>query len=174
VQSNFMLAIRMQRTGRKGHSQFRVVVQDSQFSPSSGRVVAYLGSYNPHSKTTTLDKQKVATYLKNGARPSERVVKLLKNEGVDLPGWVATTEPKARAIRNQDKLRRNRPAEQAEPKENLTADAETVEPTAEVTKPEIAEDVPAEQTDDVDQNSSKDIEAEPKSASDSKDSETES
>jgi hypothetical protein len=35
-----MLAIRMQRTGRKGHAMFRVVVQDSRLTPSSGRVVA--------------------------------------------------------------------------------------------------------------------------------------
>lgn len=135
-----MLAIRMQRTGRKGHSQFRVVVQDSQFSPSSGRVVAYLGSYNPHSKTTTLDKQKAAIYLKNGAKPSERVVKLLKNEGVDLPDWVTKTEPKSRAIRNQDKLRRNRPAEEVTPEETPTTETEEVEAAPEVENMEDSSD----------------------------------
>ena len=44
-----MLAIRMQRTGRKGHAMFRVVVQESRLTPTSGRVVAMLGSYDPHS-----------------------------------------------------------------------------------------------------------------------------
>ena len=35
-----MLAIRMQRTGRKGHAQFRVIVQESRRTPTSGNVVA--------------------------------------------------------------------------------------------------------------------------------------
>ena len=52
-----MLAIRMQRTGRKGHAMFRMVVQDSRQTPTSGRVVATLGSYDPHTKTSTLNKE---------------------------------------------------------------------------------------------------------------------
>ncbi|MDB5161160.1 MAG: rpsP [Candidatus Saccharibacteria bacterium] len=120
-----MLAIRMQRTGRKGHAQFRVVVQDSRFSPSSGRVVEYLGSYDPHTKATTLDKQKATTYLSNGARPSERVVRLLTAEGVKLPGWVEKPAKKERAIRNTEKLRRNRPEE---PKAETPAEAEPEAP----------------------------------------------
>jgi|SRR5665213_585726 len=110
-----MLTIRMQRTGRKGHAQFRVIVQDSRFSPDSGRVVAQLGSYNPHTKATILDKEKAQGYLNNGAQPSDRVVALLKKEGLKLPDWVSESAPKSRAIRNQDKLRRNRPAEPATP-----------------------------------------------------------
>jgi small subunit ribosomal protein S16 len=129
-----MLAIRMQRTGRKGHAQFRVVVQDSRFSPTSGRVVEYLGSYNPHTKTTTLDKEKAQTYLSNGAQPSDRVVILLKQEGVKLPAWVKEPSKHERTIRNPEKLRRNRPAEPA---------AET--PAAEIPVDETAES-PVEET----------------------------
>ena len=61
-----MLTIRMQRTGRKGHAMFRVVVQDSRQTPTSGKVVAPLGSYDPHAKTVILNKEKAAFYL--GAR----------------------------------------------------------------------------------------------------------
>lgn len=107
-----MLVIRMQRTGRKGHAQFRVVVQDSRRTPTSGNIVAALGSYNPHTKTTTLDKEKAATFLSNGAQPSDRVARLLKSEGVELPKWVKLPDNKTRAIRNTEKLRRNRPAEE--------------------------------------------------------------
>ena len=129
-----MLAIRMQRTGRKGHTQFRVVVQDSRFSPDSGRVVAYLGSYDPHSKTTTLDKEKAQTYLGNGAQPSDRVAMLLKKEGLKLPNWVSEPTARTRSIRNQDKLRRNRPAEEV-----------VEEPTNEEASPEAAERTSAEE-----------------------------
>lgn len=117
-----MLVIRMQRTGRKGHAQFRVVVQDSRRTPTSGRVVATLGSYNPHAKTTTLDTEKAVKFLTNGAQPSDRVARLLKAQGVELPSWVKLPAgDKTRAIRNSDKLRKNRPVE---------------EPAAEVAEPE--------------------------------------
>jgi small subunit ribosomal protein S16 len=108
-----MLAIRMQRTGRKGHAMFRVVVQDARRTPSSGRVVAQLGSYDPHTKTVILEKEKATQYLQNGAQPSERVVRLLQAEGVDLPKWVTLPTNKTRGIRNPDKLRKNQPKEEA-------------------------------------------------------------
>src|ERR1700755_2953844 len=104
-----MLAIRMQRTGRKGHAMFRVVVQDSRITPTSGKVVAMLGSYDPHAKTTSLDKEKAAAFLKNGAQPSERVAFLLKSEGVKLPSWVEVDTKKAGKLRNPEKLRKNQP-----------------------------------------------------------------
>jgi small subunit ribosomal protein S16 len=111
-----MLAIRLQRTGRSGHAQFRVIVQDSRFSPKSGRVTAYLGSYDPHSKVSTLDKEKAADYLNHGAQPSDRVALLLKSEGVKLPDWVKLEQSKTkRAIRNPEKLRRNRPTGEPAP-----------------------------------------------------------
>ena len=56
-----MLVIRLQRTGRKGHAQFCIVVQDSRRTPTSGAIVAALGSYNPHDKTVILDKEKTTT-----------------------------------------------------------------------------------------------------------------
>lgn len=110
-----MLVIRFQRTGRKGHAQFRVVVQDSRRTPSSGRVVALLGSYDPHTKETTLNKERAQHYLDNGAQPSDRVVVLFKKEGVKLPNWVKDATQKAGKLRNPDKLRKNRPAEEVAP-----------------------------------------------------------
>jgi small subunit ribosomal protein S16 len=130
-----MLAIRMQRAGRKGHAQFRVVVQDSRFNPKSGRVVAYVGSYDPHTKAATLDSEKVAKYLENGAQPSERVARLLQKEGVKLPKWATLSAPKKRDVRNADKRRSTRPAEEAPaPAESP---AETSEPAAEASEPEV-------------------------------------
>lgn len=111
-----MLAIRMQRLGRKGHPTYRVVVQDSRQTPTSGKVVAMLGSYDPHTKQTTLVKEKSQLFLDNGAQPSERVVKLLVNEGIKLPKWVKEPTRQSRDIRNLEKLRKNRPAE-PQPKE---------------------------------------------------------
>jgi small subunit ribosomal protein S16 len=125
-----MLAIRMQRTGRKGHAMFRVVVQESRVTPTSGKVIALLGSYDPHAKTTTLDKAKAETFLKNGAQPSERAASLLKREGVALPEWVVVNGGKAGKLRNAEKLRKHQPKE--EPKaEEPAAEASAKEPAAE-------------------------------------------
>lgn len=120
-----MLAIRMQRTGRKGHAQFRVVVQDSRLTPTSGRHVALLGSYDPHAKTTTLVKEKAEYYLSHGAQPSDRVVRLFEREGVALPAWVAKATKRKGAIRNPEKLRRNQPKAEAPVVEAEAAETET-------------------------------------------------
>ena len=136
-----MLVIRLQRTGRSGHAQFRYVVQDRRFSPSKGRVVAYLGNYDPHTKTSTVDGAKASQYLSNGAQPSDRVAALLQKEGVKLPGWVKVKQPKERATRNPEKRRSSAPAQPlAEPPaEEATPEEAPVEEAA----PETPTEAPA-------------------------------
>ena len=106
-----MLSIRMQRIGRKGHPTYRIVVQDSRQAPTSGKFVASLGSYDPHTKVSSLQKDRASFYLENGAQPTDRVVRLLNEEKVRLPKWVKQPTKQKRAIKNPEKLRRNRPAE---------------------------------------------------------------
>jgi small subunit ribosomal protein S16 len=130
-----MLAIRMQRTGRRGHAMFRMVVQDARRTPTSGNIVASLGSYDPHAKTIILDKDKAGFYLEHGAKPSERAARLLKNEGVKLPKWLELEGKKSGKIRNLEKLRRNRPAGELAP---------AAEPAVEATETPTAEAAPAE------------------------------
>ncbi|MNH50008.1 30S ribosomal protein S16 [compost metagenome] len=107
-----MLAIRLQRVGRKGYPVYRLAVQESQRHPSSGRVVAYVGSYNPHTKDANVQVEVAQKYLDNGAQPTPRVVKLLKDAGVKLPTWVKDTAPKTKTIKNAEKLRKNQPKEE--------------------------------------------------------------
>lgn len=109
-----MLSIRLQRLGRKGYPVYRVAVQEAQRHPSSGRVVAYVGSYNPHTKEVRFDKEKTELYLKNGAQPSPHVVKLMVQEKIALPAWVKVQGKKDKKLRNPDKLRRNRAPEPAD------------------------------------------------------------
>jgi small subunit ribosomal protein S16 len=132
-----MLTIRMQRTGRKGHAMFRVVVQDSRQAPTSGKTVALLGSYDPHSKAASLNKEKAAFYLEHGAQPSDRAAYLLKKEGVKLPKWVKEPAKKERAVRNAEKRRSTAPEQPAE--EPAEAATETPE--------ESPAEAPAENTD---------------------------
>lgn len=120
-----MLAIRLQRKGRKGHAQFRVIVQESRLSPKSGRVVANLGAYDPHTKVATLDTEKAEYYLTNGAQPSDRVVRIFTFEKVKMPSWVEVTDKQSRSVRNPEKLRKNMPKEEAPAAEAETAPEET-------------------------------------------------
>lgn len=109
-----MLAIRLQRLGRKAYPVYRIAVQEAQRHPSSGRVVAYVGNYNPHTKDVKVNTEKAQKYLDNGAQPTPRVVKLLKAEGVKMPKWVKEFEGgKQKAIKHSDKLRKNQPKEEA-------------------------------------------------------------
>ncbi len=107
-----MLVIRMQRTGRKGHAMFRLVVQDSRQTPSSGKVVAQLGHYDPHNKELVIDKDKASKFLSDGAQPSNRAALLMKKEGIKLPSWVKLDEPLQKSTKNLEKLRKNRPVEE--------------------------------------------------------------
>ncbi len=144
-----MLAIRMQRTGRRGHAMFRVVVQDSRLTPTSGKVVARLGSYDPHAKSTILDKEKAAFYLEHGAQPSDRIARLFKSEGVKLPDWVKLPSDRKRTVRNPDKRRSTRPpepeAEQQAAEEPAAAKEPAEEkPDAEASDETSKKDEPAE------------------------------
>lgn len=107
-----MLAIRLQRLGRKAKPVYRLAVQESQRHPSSGRVVAYVGSYNPHTKETNLNTERVEYYLGNGAQPTPRVVRILSDQKVKLPSWVKDVSKKEGKLRNPDKLRKNQPKEE--------------------------------------------------------------
>lgn len=125
-----MLAIRLQRLGRAGYPTYRLAVQESQRHPSSGRVVAYVGNYNPHTKDANIQVETAQKYLDNGAQPTPRVAKLLKEAGVKLPKWVKeASNDKQKSIRNAEKLRKNQPkeevVEEAEaPAEEATENAE--------------------------------------------------
>lgn len=108
-----MLAIRLQRLGRKDYPVYRLAVQESQRHPSSGRVVAYVGNYNPHTKTANVQVELAQKYLDNGAQPSPRVVKLLKDAGVKLPSWVKEHNGvMQKSTKKADKLRKHQPKEE--------------------------------------------------------------
>ncbi len=126
-----MLVIRLQRTGRSGHAMFRIVAQDSRRSPKSGKVVALLGNYDPHSKKVNLDKETTVKYLTNGAQPSDRIIRLLKAEAVKLPKWAEPSPAKKKAVRNPEKRRSTAP----EPTEKPVVEESVVETAADQEQP---------------------------------------
>ncbi len=84
-----MLAIRMTRHGTKKRPFYHIVVADSR-SPRDGRFIEKLGTYNPllpreHEQRLTMEKERIAHWLKVGARPSDRVAKFLANAELMKP-----------------------------------------------------------------------------------------
>lgn len=142
-----MLAIRLQRTGRKGHAQYKLIVQDARFSPKSGKVVNYLGDYNPHTKQANFNKELADKYLQNGAQPSDRVASILVASGVKLPKWYTASPKQQKSIKSPEKMRKNRPAGSPEPtKEEASSDEESppeeAEPTSQTDIEKIEEAEP--------------------------------
>ena len=67
-----MLAIRLQRTGRKHEPTFRVVLTDSKNGPKSGKYLENLGWYDTRikNKSEQLDAEKIKHWVSKGAKLS--------------------------------------------------------------------------------------------------------
>ena len=74
-----MVKIRLQRVGKKKAPFYHIVVADSK-SPREGKIIEKIGSYNPMTDpaTVVLDNEKVATWIKNGAKPTDTVKALIE------------------------------------------------------------------------------------------------
>ena len=71
--------MRLKRMGKKRNPIYRIVVADAR-SPRDGRIVEKIGTYDPMTNPATinLDKEKVATWIKNGAKPTDTVKALIE------------------------------------------------------------------------------------------------
>lgn len=92
-----MVVIRLARQGRAKYPVYRIVAADSRRS-ATGKFVAILGHYNPHTKELSVKHEDAKHYLANGAQPSNSVIKLFIKEGIDMPAWakLKTKAPKAK------------------------------------------------------------------------------
>ena len=72
-----MVKIRLQREGKKKAPFYHIVVADSK-SPRDGKIIEKIGTYDPMTKPSTivLNQEKVAQWIKNGAKPTDTVKKL--------------------------------------------------------------------------------------------------
>jgi len=81
-----MLVIRMARAGTKKRPFYHIVLADSR-SPRDGRFIERLGYFNPllpkdKEERLKLDYEKVKDWMKQGAQPSDRVMRFLDKAGV--------------------------------------------------------------------------------------------
>ena len=76
-----MVKIRLQRVGKKKAPFYHIVVADSK-SPRDGKIIEQIGTYNPMTDPSevNLDKEKVEKWIKNGAKPTDTVRRLIETK----------------------------------------------------------------------------------------------
>lgn len=75
-----MVKIRLTRRGSKKRPFYRIVAADVR-APRDGKFLEILGYFDPTKDPQVLkvDEEKVKTWIKNGAQPTNRVKKLISN-----------------------------------------------------------------------------------------------
>ena len=79
-----MLKLRLTRLGRKKVPFYRIAAMEA-LSRRVGKVVAYLGTFNPlaeEGKQVVLKEEEILKYLSNGAQPTETVKSILTKAGI--------------------------------------------------------------------------------------------
>ena len=142
------LKIRLSRGGSKKRPFYRIVVAEAA-APRDGRYVERIGHYNPmvakdNDQRLVIDGKRVKHWIGLGAKPTERVQKLLSSLSLTAPVEMRD-QPKKSA---PGKKRAEREAEEAAAAEAAAAEAPAEatpaeEATAEAEAP--AEETPAEE-----------------------------
>ncbi len=107
--------LRLMRMGKKKQPTYRVVAADSR-SPRDGRFIEAVGVYAPRGRSSSdrdaivqIDDAKVLRWLSQGAKPTDRVERLLTQTGTlerfrtgavaaDIPAGDASEVPDAEAV----------------------------------------------------------------------------
>lgn len=95
-----MLAIKLQRIGKKGQASFRIVVQEKR-SKLNGRSVEDLGWFNPHTDQFNLKAENAKSWLSKGAQPTDSAFNLMVKAGI-IPGPKRAVHGKGKKIESKE------------------------------------------------------------------------
>ena len=76
-----MLKLRLKRMGRKKQPTYRLVVMENT-SRRNGRPVEQVGYYNPLTKESHFDIEKIRKWLGYGVKPTQTVQDLLRKANI--------------------------------------------------------------------------------------------
>jgi len=132
------LKIRLARGGAKKRPYYRIVVAEAS-APRDGRFVERVGSYNPmvpkdHPERLSLDSERAMYWISKGAKPTERVEKMMAQLGlIEAP-----------ALREQPK--KSAPGKKRQEREAEAAEAAAAAAEAAAAEAAQTEETPAEET----------------------------
>ena len=76
-----MLKLRLKRTGRKRFPSYRLVIMENT-TRRDGRPIEEVGYYNPITKRSKFESEKIKKWLGYGVKPTETVFHLLKKADI--------------------------------------------------------------------------------------------
>jgi|TARA_B110000444_G_scaffold154670_1_gene144774 small subunit ribosomal protein S16 len=76
-----MLKLRLKRGGRKRQPAYRLVVMTND-TKRDGRPIEQVGYYNPITKESKFDTDKIVNWLNQGVKPTQTVENLLKKANI--------------------------------------------------------------------------------------------
>jgi small subunit ribosomal protein S16 len=124
--------LRLRREGTKKRPHYRVVVADTR-SPRDGRFIEIIGEYHPMQDPSgiTIDNERALKWLRDGARPTSAVEKLLRISGAweEFKPGDAPARDRSQAEAKQ-KLSKKAKAKRAEEAESKAAEADAGEASA--------------------------------------------
>ena len=134
-----MLKIRLQRSGRKGKANYRIVVAEHS-APIQGRYAALLGTYDPlvakHGLKAKVEL--IQEWIKKGAKPTNTVARLLKGQGVEgMEAFIV--DMTSRKVKNPKAQ-----PEPATPAPEAASETKEEAPVAEAAVSDAPEETPAE------------------------------
>jgi small subunit ribosomal protein S16 len=137
-----MLMIRFQRIGRKNDPAFRIAVLEKTAGPKAGKYVEQVGSYNPKTKITNLNEDRIKYWMGTGAQVSDSLHNLLIVKGVIEGKKINVLPKKTVPVKEAEVVETPAPAA---PAAEVTEVAPEVEaPAAEVAAEEVAAELPTE------------------------------
>jgi len=72
-----MLKLRLKRIGRKASPSYRLVIMENT-ARRDGKAIDEVGYYNPITKTSRFEKEKLEKWLNYGVQPTTTVLTLLQ------------------------------------------------------------------------------------------------
>jgi small subunit ribosomal protein S16 len=72
-----MLKLRLKKMGRKRQPSYRLVIMETH-NRRDGRAIDEVGYYNPITKESSINSEKVVKWLEDGVKPTDTVKALLK------------------------------------------------------------------------------------------------
>lgn len=133
-----MLKIRLTRMGKKHQPTYRIVVTPKE-NPVKGQYLDLLGTYQPLRGEVNLNTERALEWLNKGAKPSQRIARLLTGAGVKHKSIKIEVYPE-KGPKKADKPKQVMPAKEQEDKSE-----EAPTPTTEETpQGESAAETPVE------------------------------
>ena len=142
--------LRLVRTGKRKQPTYRLVAADSR-SPRNGRFIEIIGTYEPRQEPSkiNIDNDRAIHWLRNGAKPTERVEKLLRISGA----WEEFTGKPLEPIEYQTKEETSAEepvVEETSDEEDASAEEPVVEETSDEEDASAEEPVVEETSDEED------------------------